>query len=167
MAGENFLTPAAAKAELERFYTTPPHPIAYGSPYAIYLHFKKVLPLKDIVKFVHNKSVYQKHRENRHRAKIFVPMKAYIKRQLLQMDLIDVSSVSKYNDGVNFLLIVEDTLTRYCWLRKLKNKSAQEVLKAFISIHEEIKAGGDDKVLSICADRGKYDDCHGTARCRN
>ena len=88
MAAENLLTPAAAKAELEHYYTSPPHPIAYASPYSVYLHFKKVLPLKEIVKFVQTKTVYQKHRENRHRAKEYVPMKAYIKRQLLQMDLI-------------------------------------------------------------------------------
>lgn len=72
------------------------------------------------------------------------------------MDLCDVSSVSKYNDGVNFLFIVEDTFTRYCWLRPIKSKSAQEVLKSFMSIHEEIKRSGEDEVLSICADRGKF-----------
>ena len=88
MASENLMTPGAAKAELESFYTSPPHPIAFASPYTIFLHFKKVLPLKDIVQFVNSKTVYQKYRENRHRAKEYVPMKAYIKRQLLQMDLI-------------------------------------------------------------------------------
>ena len=49
---------------------------------------------------------------------------------------------------------MEDTLTRYCWLRKLYSKSSKEVLKAFMSIHEEIMAKGDDKVQAICADRG-------------
>ena len=71
MDAANVMTPEAAKSELERFYNQPPHPIAYGNPYSVYLHFKKVLPLKEILKFIHKKTVYQKHRENRHTLQLF------------------------------------------------------------------------------------------------
>ena len=58
---------------------------------------------------------------------------------LWQMDLVDIQSLSNYNDGVKFLLRCIDTFSKYAWVRSLKNKSRQSVTEAFKSIlNEEI-----------------------------
>jgi len=53
---------------------------------------------------------------------------------LWQVDLVDVSSLSKYNDGYRFLLTCIDCLSRYAWVVPIKNKSSASVLDAFASI---------------------------------
>ena len=51
-----------------------------------------------------------------------------------QADLMDVSWWKQYNDGVCFLLVVVDVLSRYAWAIPLKDKSASSVTSAFSSI---------------------------------
>ena len=53
---------------------------------------------------------------------------------LWQSDLIDVSNISRYNDGVCFILCCIDCFSRYAWTVPLKNKSSVTVLYAFDSI---------------------------------
>ena len=53
---------------------------------------------------------------------------------LWDTDLADVSNLKKYNDNVQFLLIVIDTFSRYAWVTPLKDKKASTVLKAFKDI---------------------------------
>lgn len=66
------------------------------------------------------------------------------------MDLVDIQSHSKHNDGIKYLLNVIDTFTRYAFVRPLKDKSAKSVLEAFISILDE--AGS--KPYMIVMDKG-------------
>lgn len=49
-------------------------------------------------------------------------------------DLADMSGLKEYNDGVTFLLVAIDLLSRYCWLRPLKSKNGQQVKAAFADI---------------------------------
>ena len=51
-----------------------------------------------------------------------------------QIDLIDMSSLSRYNSGFRYILIVIDVYSRYVWARKLKTKNAMDVLKKFESV---------------------------------
>lgn len=55
---------------------------------------------------------------------------------LWQADLAILKNISKYNDGVKYLLVVIDVFSKYGWLRPLKNKTAKEVNEAFQSIFE-------------------------------
>ena len=58
---------------------------------------------------------------------------------LWQTDLVDMQSLSNYNDGVKFLLTCIDTFSKYAWVRPLKNKSGQSVTEAFkLILNEEI-----------------------------
>ena len=99
-------TAQEAKRELAWAYTTPGHPLAFSSANAIYQHFDKVLSLKEINAFLQTQSTYTRHRENRRRAKFHPPFKSYFKRNVLQMDILDVSGVASVNDKIKFLLIV-------------------------------------------------------------
>jgi hypothetical protein len=51
-----------------------------------------------------------------------------------ECDLIDVSSISKQNDNVNFILTVKDIFSKYAFCEILKNKSAKAVSYAMQQI---------------------------------
>lgn len=46
-------------------------------------------------------------------------------------DLADVSNISKYNDGIRFLLVVIDVFSRFLWVEPLETKQGKDVLEAF------------------------------------
>ena len=52
-------------------------------------------------------------------------------------DLIDKSSLSKYNNGYNFILTVIDIFTKYAWAIPLKNKSGLSITNGFKTILSE------------------------------
>ena len=56
------------------------------------------------------------------------------KDQPFETDLVDMSHLSKYNDGSRYLLTCTDVLSKYAWVVPLKNKSGEYVAKAFQSI---------------------------------
>lgn len=53
---------------------------------------------------------------------------------LFQIDLADLASLSRYNDGYRYLLTCIDCFSRYAWVVPLKNKSAVAVANAFATI---------------------------------
>ena len=54
-----------------------------------------------------------------------------------QIDLMDMSSLSRYNSGFRYVLIVIDVYSRYVWSRKLKTKSSIDVLKKFENVIDD------------------------------
>ena len=56
---------------------------------------------------------------------------------LWEADLAFVQDVAKENDGVNYLLVVIDVLSKYVWGRPMKNKTASSLLEGFVSILSE------------------------------
>ena len=54
-------------------------------------------------------------------------------------DLADMKVLSEDNDGVNFLLLVIDTFSKYGWIVPLKNKKGKTVAEALKNIFEERK----------------------------
>jgi hypothetical protein len=48
-----------------------------------------------------------------------------------QIDLIDFTNLSKYNNNFKYLLVIIDVLSKFIWVEKLYNKSAQSILDAF------------------------------------
>ncbi|CAF0965519.1 unnamed protein product, partial [Brachionus calyciflorus] len=54
-----------------------------------------------------------------------------------QADLGDILNISKYNSGYKFLLTCIDIFSKYAWVISLKNKSSEEVEKAFSKIFKE------------------------------
>ena len=55
---------------------------------------------------------------------------------LWQVDLVDVASISRYNDSHRFILTCIDCFSRYAWAVAIKSKNAQAVRDAFVSIIE-------------------------------
>ncbi|MBN3304855.1 TRPM5 protein, partial [Amia calva] len=50
------------------------------------------------------------------------------------MDLVDMSNLSKYNNGHKFMLMCIDVLSKYAWARILHNKTGRAVTRAFEDI---------------------------------
>ena len=61
-----------------------------------------------------------------------------------QVDLVDLSSLSKYNDGYTFLLTCIDILSKYGWAIPMKHKTGPEITEAFSQI---VKSGRQPKIL--------------------
>ena len=56
---------------------------------------------------------------------------------LWEADLAFAQDIAKENDGVNYLLVVTDVLSKYVWVRLMKNKTSCSLLEAFDSILSE------------------------------
>ena len=50
------------------------------------------------------------------------------------VDLADMTLVSKFNKGVEYLLCVIDLFSRYVWVIPLKNKKGESIVEGFQSI---------------------------------
>lgn len=69
-----------------------------------------------------------------------------------EADLVDLNSLKSSNDGVVYLLVVIDVLSKYAWVEPLPNKSVLEVTKAFQRI---VERSNGRLPASIQTDRGK------------
>jgi transposase InsO family protein len=49
----------------------------------------------------------------------------------------DMTTFSKYNHGYNFIMVAIDIFSKYVWLRPLKNKRGESVMKALKNILAE------------------------------
>lgn len=96
----------AALESLKTNYTKVGHPIAFSNPQTIFNYFHKVIPIKEIETYVSGKNSYTLHRENRKRAKSYIPMFALRPRDLVETDLCDMQYFSPaQNDDTRHLLI--------------------------------------------------------------
>ena len=57
--------------------------------------------------------------------------------EIWSADLMDVSRDAEVNDGIRYLLIVQDALSKYTWAIPLKDKTARTVAAAFKTIFHE------------------------------
>ena len=51
--------------------------------------------------------------------------------QQWQMDLADMQSMQKFNDGYRYLLVCIDVFSKYAWVVPLKNKTGPSLVNAF------------------------------------
>jgi hypothetical protein len=128
-------------------YFDPVNPASFGGPdrLAKETHVSK----KSAKDFLQTQDTYTRNKNVRHkfrRRKIVVPSIDY----LWQADLITVTNFSRKNKGVKYLLTVIDALSRFAFVRALKNKTARVVTDAFNDIF--VSSGRKCKYLQT--DRG-------------
>lgn len=146
--GAQCLDRDSCKDDLRRSYISPGHPIAFSGINAVYKYYTPHLTLKDIEAILSEIENYTLHREF-HSAQRN-PSYSHFKRYQWQCDLVDIRSLAKDNDGVNYLLVCIDTFTRYAFVRPIVSKTGSEVANAFQSILAE--AGSAPRILVM--DRG-------------
>lgn len=122
-----------AEKNLLKNYQTPGHP-TFSAGLRTLKKFYPQLSLEKIKQLLsQGDDSYSLHREFK-KVKRFNPIFVYGRRELMQIDLADVSALAATNRGTKYLLTAIDSFTRKAWVRPLKNKSSSAVLEAFLSI---------------------------------
>ena len=109
----------------------------FGSPREFITANNNYLGLKDALQKFSSIPTYTKHRYFRKHHPTARVIVGGI-NQLHQADLIDVSNLSIYNNGVKFLLIVEDVFSKFIWVQPLLNKANVSILQAFQKIYTDV-----------------------------
>ena len=113
---------------LRRIYFNTKHVGSYGGVNAL-RRVARVL-LKEVKRWLLAQDTYTLHKPVRrhfHRRRVVV---GGINQQW-QVDVVDVSRLKKYNDGVNFLLTVIDVFSKTAWCLPLINTSGTSLVRAF------------------------------------
>lgn len=112
---------------LGKLYFDPKHPAGFGSVLKLVKASK--INKKDVEKWLSSQDTYTLHKPVR---KHF-PRNPYTVTNIddvWEMDLADLSSLSRYNSGHKYLLTVIDVFSRYGWSLPLKNKTGASVTSA-------------------------------------
>ena len=96
---------------------------------AVKLEGKYKISRNQIKDFLHGQDAYTLHKPAR---------KKYPRNRILavgpdeihQLDLVDVSNLSKYNNGYKYLLTWIDLFSKYAWVIPLKNKTGKVLVEA-------------------------------------
>ena len=119
---------------LSSVYYDPKRPGGFGGAERLYEDVKKegrfALSRKEIREWLMKQDAYTMHK----------PMRRHFKRnrvivggidQQWQMDLADMQSMQKFNDGYRYLLVCIDVFSKYAWVVPLKNKTGPTLIEAF------------------------------------
>jgi len=90
-----------------------------------------------IKRYLNANKTYSLHKQRRRkfkRRKIIT----YYPGQIIQMDLIDVRNISRFNYGWSYILNVIDCFSKYIWMRKLRTKNGVEVSEAIKSTFQDM-----------------------------
>lgn len=121
---------------LENYYYNSVNPAAYTSPEKLYQALKSIKNFKFskffISKWLKTQDAYTLQRQVRRPYKI---PNIRVSGLNVQWSM-DVQNLSKENDGVRFLLIVIDTLSKYLRVVALRQKSAKDVTNALKEVFE-------------------------------
>ena len=121
------------RKKLENLYTV--GPAAYGSAKNLYKASK--LSKAKVDNYLHQKNAHTKYRQIRRR---FPRLKviAYDINEIWSIDVAYVDKLAKYNNGVKYLLVAVDVLSRYLRVEPLRSKSAPETAEAAIRTTKEL-----------------------------
>lgn len=124
------------KRMIRKTYRNPKQPGALGGIVQLQRHAFKKTAKKKIQSALLEEEAYARHAPIRHKFTRNRIM-AYGVDDCWQADLVDLSSLAESNGGYKYMLTVIDVLSKYAWIRLLKNKFGQSVLKAFQSVFKE------------------------------
>ena len=140
---------------LEEAYTDPRHPGSYGGVDKLKRSLKgdgaDGVTLKSVKGWLRKKDTYTKFRPRQKNFKRNPIIAAHIDAQW-QGDLAEVGNLRKHNDGVRYLLVLIDVVSKYVWVKALKNKEGPTVLRAFKEIMD---VEGGRRPLKMQTDDGK------------
>ena len=125
------------------FYYDTKNPASYGGPLVLYKALQNVdlgyeYSLSYIKQWLHNQDSYSRHKPVKHRFKTAKVRSGGLNHQF-DIDLADVQNLSKYNDGIRYLLFLIDVFSRYLRVVPLKDKTAKSILQALKSVFSEVK----------------------------
>lgn len=136
------------KKILNDYYFNISNPAAYAGPEKLFRvlneKYPNVFTKSAIAAWLTSVDAYSVSKTPRRRFKTSRILVTRIHEQL-EIDLTSVENLTKYNDGIRFLLFVIDVFTRFLWVRPLKDKRGQTILTALRPIISNLKV---DKIRS-------------------
>ena len=143
-----------ALSDLQSQYLKPSKPLAFAGISAIQNYYGGLLNEKDIRQFLSKQYTYTKSREF-HRPFPRNPVFCYRARDLIEIDLIQLTPEIAKPNKANFILTAIDVFTRKIWAEMVKTKSAKDIVPVFEDILHEMTEGPSGKIPeAILADRG-------------
>ena len=143
---------AEQETYLNTVYYNPNHPASYSGLNKLYREIRREgrfnIKQKQLKEWLKSQETYGLHHQVRRRFKRPRVMVAGVGIQA-DADLMDMTQLAKYNDGVNYVLVVIDDFSRYVWTRPLKSKTGKDVAQAFTDIFQD---GG--KTYKLRTDKG-------------
>ena len=127
---------------ISRVCISPGHAASFMGVDKLYRMVKNHFPTvtrKEIRKWAERNLSYSLHKPSRRN---FEQNKVYTPEidSLWDTDLAFVQDSAKETDGLNYLLVIIDVLSKYLWVRPIKNKTAHIFLEVFDSVlSEDIK----------------------------
>ena len=121
---------------LSDYYFDTKSPVAFTSPLALYREAKKHCPsltFRQIKTWLQSKDTYTLHKPVRYN----FPRNRVIVTEYdgqWQADLVDVSSLARFNKRYKFLLTCIDVFSKFAWVVPLKNKTGESLVNGFQSI---------------------------------
>ena len=124
---------------LSHVYVSPKHAASFSGLDKLYCMAKNKFPSVTRKKYENGQKIIFPIRYTDPLEEPFNRNKLYAPEidSLWEADLAIVQDVAKENDGVNCLLVVIDVLSKYVWVRAMKNKTARSLLEGFNSILSE------------------------------
>ncbi|GFT35665.1 uncharacterized transposon-derived protein F54H12.3 [Trichonephila clavipes] len=123
---------------IEPVYKNPENPASFGGVNALYRALDNRVKTKDIKQWLETKETYTLHKPARRRFKRNRVLVGGIEEQF-QADLLDLQSLSQYNNGYKYLLTCIDVFSKYAWAIPLRDKKSKSILKGFEKIFRERK----------------------------
>lgn len=142
-----------ASEYLNDIYYNPEHNASYVGPDKLFRIVKKEgrfnIGRKQIKRWLQNQEPYSLQRQARYKFQRRRVIVGGIDAQW-DIDLADVTNISKQNDGFKYILFVIDIFSRYLWAIPIKSKTSTDVTNALT-----ILLDGKRKPWTIRSDRGK------------
>ena len=129
-------TEAVVKAWVKRNYLNHRFTGSYSGLSGFLQNRNKWKEKKVIEKELQKVKSFSLHRDIRHKYPRRKMMVKFV-NEIYSADLKDVSNLSKHNRNINWLLIVIDAFSKKSYVRPLKNKNAETVIKALKSVFKE------------------------------
>ena len=121
---------------LSDYYFDTKSPVAFTSPLALYREAKKHYPslsFRQVKTWLQSKDTYTLHKPVRYN----FPRNRVIVTEYdgqWQADLVDISSLARFNKGYKFVLTCIDVFSKFAWVVPLKNKTGESLVNGFQSI---------------------------------
>ena len=129
---------------LSNYYFNTKSPVAFTSPLALYREAKKRYPsliFRQVKTWLQSKDTYTLHKPVQYK----FPWSRVIVNGIddqWQADLVDITSLARFNKGYKFLLTCIDVFSKFAWVVPLKNKTGESLVNGFQSILDTCRSPG-------------------------
>jgi hypothetical protein len=106
-------------------YTNPKNPGSF-SGIKKFLDNNKFNDIQEVKETLQNLRSYTLHSGKKPSKKRRVVVTSFL-REIVAIDLLDITDLHRFNSFYKWMLVLVDTFSRFVWVYKLKNKTAQAV----------------------------------------